>query len=223
MAIRKIFIPSLRGERYVKEFEVEFIWDFGNSIKNTQECIRRMHKEAFQRYGLKDLSEISGASIMPFGRLLSAFQLPIKINNVVTTVECAYQGSKVFENGGPYQDLYTVESRLAKKDWRILKSGKLVSFQLGEVKYSSEPKTAFYDMLYIGALQKLIKDSEITNTRFLKHFGNSGGFTDIYFNPNKSINCQARSVALFVSLHKRRLLNMKLDFQSYDTITGEVK
>ncbi|MCM3089396.1 hypothetical protein M3557_16010, partial [Bhargavaea ginsengi] len=31
-------------------------------------------------------------------------------------------------------------------------------------------------------------------------------FTDIEFNPNKSINCQAYSVAMFVSLAKRNLL-----------------
>ncbi|MFG0918360.1 MULTISPECIES: DarT1-associated NADAR antitoxin family protein [Pseudomonas] len=32
-------------------------------------------------------------------------------------------------------------------------------------------------------------------------------FTDIEFNPEKSINCQAYSVALFVSLHKQNLLD----------------
>lgn len=31
-------------------------------------------------------------------------------------------------------------------------------------------------------------------------------FTDIEFNPNKSINCQTYSVAMFVSLAKRNLL-----------------
>jgi hypothetical protein len=32
------------------------------------------------------------------------------------------------------------------------------------------------------------------------------GFTDIEFNPSKSINCQARSCALFVSLMKHQIL-----------------
>jgi len=32
------------------------------------------------------------------------------------------------------------------------------------------------------------------------------GFTDIEFNPKKSINCQAYSVALYVSLEKSGLL-----------------
>ena len=33
------------------------------------------------------------------------------------------------------------------------------------------------------------------------------GFTDIEFNPSKSINCQARSCALFVALIKRELFD----------------
>jgi hypothetical protein len=32
------------------------------------------------------------------------------------------------------------------------------------------------------------------------------GFTDIEFNPNRSINCQARSCALFLTLVRRNLL-----------------
>ena len=36
-------------------------------------------------------------------------------------------------------------------------------------------------------------------------------FTDIEFNPKKSINCQARSVAIFVSLYKANLLNKYID------------
>ena len=34
-----------------------------------------------------------------------------------------------------------------------------------------------------------------------------GGFSDIEFNPQRSINCQARSVALFLSLTKRGQLD----------------
>lgn len=220
MAIRKIFIPSAKGKKYVKEYEVEFPWDFGNSIKNTEESIRRMHAEAERRYGLKNLFEVSGASIMPLGRLLSAFQLPISVGDIRTTVECAYQGSKVFENGGPYQDLYRIQSRRAKKDPRLKDSGELIGFQLGEEKFPSEPKEAFYNMIYISALQKFLDISNISNRRFKNHFYNSGGFTDIYFNPNKSINCQARSVALFIALHKRNLIDLTQDFQPYNIITG---
>ena len=35
-------------------------------------------------------------------------------------------------------------------------------------------------------------------------------FTDIEFNPQKSINCQAEAVAIYVSLHRQGLLNEAL-------------
>ncbi len=36
-------------------------------------------------------------------------------------------------------------------------------------------------------------------------------FTDIEFNPKKSINCQARSCALYVSLARKELLDIALE------------
>lgn len=220
MAVRKIFVPETRSDTYVKTYEVQFNWNVGNSLENIQSMVQRMHMAASYEHGLKNLCEISGASVSPTERSLSAFQLPIKIKNKVTTVECAYQGSKVFERGGPYQDLYNVGSRQAKKDPRLFNSGKLVSFQLGDIEYSTEPKTAFYDWLYVGALCKWVEEMEISNMRFIKYLNQSDGFTDIYFNPNRSINCQARSVALFVSLYKRNLIDLKIDFQDYDLFKG---
>ena len=65
------------------------------------------------------------------------------------------------------------------------------------------PRTMFYDFLYISALMQDKKLAE----EILKY----DIFTDIEFNPQKSLNCQARSVAIFVSLHKRGLLEQYLN------------
>ncbi|MDU2710620.1 MAG: hypothetical protein E7C34_02355 [Veillonella sp.] len=35
-------------------------------------------------------------------------------------------------------------------------------------------------------------------------------FTDIEFNPKKSLNCQAEAVAIYVSLRKQEMINMAL-------------
>ena len=59
-------------------------------------------------------------------------------------------------------------------------------------KFPLEPKTVFYDWLYINSL--------VAHRDWLKRLDKYDGFTDIEFNPNKSINCQAKSCALFVSL-----------------------
>ena len=110
----------------------------------------------------------------------------------------AFQGSKVFEKGGPYTNLYYVDARTAKRDPRIQNSGKLVAFVFDDFRFPLEPKTAFYDWLYINAI--------FPHREWLKRLYRYAGFTDIEFNPSKSINCQARSCALFVSLMKRELL-----------------
>ena len=52
-----------------------------------------------------------------------------------------------------------------------------------------EPRTFFYDWLYVSALAGR---PELVNE--LEH---RAAFTDIEFNPKRSINCQAHSVALF--------------------------
>jgi Family of unknown function (DUF6977) len=56
----------------------------------------------------------------------------------------------------------------------------------------------FYDWLYVTAIYP--------HREWLERLYSYSGFTDIEFNPGTSINCQARSCALFVSLMKNRLL-----------------
>ena len=86
----------------------------------------------------------------------------------------------------------------AKKDPRLKTSGKLIAFEFYDRRWPLEPKTIFYDWLYVRALYK----SKDLASEIIKY----NAFTDIEFNQNKSINCQARSAALFVSLSKRNLL-----------------
>lgn len=114
------------------------------------------------------------------------------------SLECAYQASKVFELGGPYVDLLDAPSIDAKRDPRLTRSGRLVGFRFFGVDWELEPKTAFYDWLYINALHKQpALAEEVISYR---------AFTDIAFNPEKSVNCQAYAAALYASLRGRGLL-----------------
>ena len=113
------------------------------------------------------------------------------------TVETAFQSSKVFENGGPYIDLLYKNSKQAKTDERLKTSGKLISFRFLNKDYPIEPKTLFYDWLYINVLEK--------NKELHKDLFQYNCFTDIEFNPAKSINCQAHAVALFISMKKNNI------------------
>jgi hypothetical protein len=204
MAERPVFISDIREKGYVKIQDIEFEWFPGFSVKQKQRSIEAFHKSLEKLYPSANVLEISSKSDKKLGVALSAFNLMIKTkNNKEFSVETAFQASKVFEHGGPFMDLYEKTSKEAKKDERIKSSGKLLYFKFFSRKWELEPKTLFYDWLYVNALSN--------NNELSKQVIEYDAFTDIEFNPQKSINCQAKSVALYVSLYKLNLLNKALN------------
>ena len=193
MANRPVYIPKLSsGAPGVLVKDVEFKWFPGMSKSQKQKSIASLHKAA-KAINISPILEISSKSELELGVKLSAFNLMITTKNKRSfSVETAFQSSKVFENGGPYTDLLEGTSRQAKKDIRIKESGNLVGFQFFSRKFPLKPRTLFYDWLYVNALNQ----NEHLADRVIRY----RGFTDIEFNPKKSINCQAYSAALYVSL-----------------------
>lgn len=203
MAKRPIFTPDFSGFPYVDAVYIEFKWYSGFAKSQMQKTITSLH-DAAKKQNIAPILEISGKSKSPLGASLSAFNLPLELPNGRTmSVECAYQGSKVFENGGPYRELYSKSSRAAKTDERLRNSGELVAFNFCGEDFPIEPKTAFYDWLYITALFQW-------KTDIMRELEGFQGFSDIVFNPNRSLNCQARAAALFVSLSKNGLINEQI-------------
>lgn len=200
MALRPVFVPSLTGKSLVWKHDVDFQWFAGMSVKQAQKSIDSLHHAADKQLKIDKVLEISSKSKDPLGVKLSAFNLLIRTKKYGQefSVECAYQSAKVFEHGGPYKDIRGMTSREAKSDPRLKDSGRLVAFELFGVRWPLQPTTAFYDWLYINALHLHQELAEYV----LQH----RAFTDIAFNPERSLNCQAYSAALYVSLHERRLL-----------------
>lgn len=201
MAERPLFIPAYEGRSLVETKFVDFEWSPGLSLSQKQKSIDSLHAAASRQFNIGTMLEVSSKSREPLGIELSAFNLSITTvkHNRKMSVECAYQGSKLFENGGPYVDIFNKTSREAKKDARLFSSGRLVGFQFfGEV-WELNPLTAFYDWLYINALKK--------QSSLVEGLLRYAAFTDIEFNPGRSVNCQAYSVALFLSLRRRNLLD----------------
>lgn len=200
MAERPVFIPRVEGNLYVLTKKIDFKWFAGMSVSQKQKSIDSLHEASSKLPGIKRVLEISSKSREPLGVALSAFNLMITTvkNSRTFSVESAYQSSKVFENGGPYIDILGKTSREAKKDPRLLESGRLKCFRFFGVDWALDPLTAFYDWLYISALSK--------HPDYLEKILSYSAFTDIEFNPEKSINCQAYSAALFVSLYRRGCL-----------------
>ena len=204
MAIRKAFRVNLTDSNYVDIIDINFEWNPGFARIQKEKNIQALHENYLKLYQNDNILEISSKSSEKLGVNLSAFNLTfttLKKNNTFS-VESAFQSSKKFEFGGPYKDLLDKDPRTAKKDIRLKTSGKLVSFIFFNQEWPLEPKTLFYDWLYINSLYK--------NKTLAEEILNYNAFTDIEFNHNRSINCQAYSAALFVSLEKRGLLKQAI-------------
>ena len=205
MATRYVYKVNLEDDNFVDLISVDFKWNGGFAPIQKQKNIKALHENYMETHEDDKILEISSKSENPLGVSLSAFNLKFTTlkKKETYTVECAFQSSKKFEKGGPYTDLLGTDSKKAKKDERLKNSGSLVSFVFFKEEWPLQPKTLFYDWLYINALYK--------NKELAKEILNYNAFTDIEFNPKKSINCQAYSAALFVSLSKRGLIDKAME------------
>ena len=198
MTTRPVFLPSLQNGPVVRTVPVSFKWHPGFALSQKQKNVQALHAAA-ANLGLRPLLEISTKSDEPLGRSLSAFNLRVGVApDRAVPIEIAYQASKMFEHGGPFSDIYAATPRDAKRDQRLRSSGRLVAFCFGGLRFPVNPPTAFYDWLFLRAL--------VRAPELLTGLIGYAGFTDIEFNPERSLNCQARACATAVSLYERGLL-----------------
>ena len=198
MARRPVFVPD-SDKPYVSEVSLDFEYFPGSSIQQKQRSIASLHASYVARFPSSRVLEVSSKSERDIGVQLSAFNLMIEyLGRGSYSVECAFQASKVFLHGGPFVDLFNASSRAAKSDRRLRESGKLVGFKYFEHEFPLEPKTYFYDWLYASTLCR--------HDKLVEQVMMFDAFTDIEHNPERSINCQARSVAKVVGLARAGLL-----------------
>lgn len=211
MATRPVYY-SIDCAPYVKTFMPEFTWNGGFAVTQKQKNIRALHESYLRYFPNNNILEISSKSLQELGIQLSAFHLKKYVPQLEKSipVECVFQGGKVFATGGPFTDLYHETPRNAKKDPRLKSNGRIINFYFDDQSYSNFPRTAFYDWIYINA----IIENEALSKELLKY----DAFTDIEFNPDKSLNCQARAAALYVSLARLNLLDMCKDFDSFSSL-----
>ncbi|MGZ5876014.1 MAG: DarT1-associated NADAR antitoxin family protein [Bradyrhizobium sp.] len=212
MAERPVFVPSTTGSQLVQEVQIRFPWHPGLAPSQKKRNVFELHHAALAR-GLGPLLEISSKSELEVGKKLSAFHLKVEAEGETATVECAFQGSKVFECGGPFPDLFRKTSIEAKRDARLKESGRLIGFKFEGRNFPISPTTVFYDWLYFRALYP--------HREWIARRDEWAGFTDIEFNPERSINCQARSFAVFISLMKRGVLEKTMS--SFDEFKSQMQ
>lgn len=208
MAVRPVFVPGKRRNE-ADVYMTEFVWNSGLSASQKRKNITALHEAHARRFPERKLLEISSKSEVKLGIALSAFNLQKYVPSLgrSTSVECVFQGSKVFGAGGPYTDLYEASSRDAKRDPRLKGSGMLRKFYFEGKEFPLVPRTAFYNWIYINALME--------NPDLAAELVQYDGFTDIEFNPDKSLNCQAEAAALYVTLARKGLLEQCRDFEAF--------
>lgn len=201
MAEKMIFLSS--DKDYYEEEIVEYTYYSGFAVSQKQKSIRSLHDSIKKKYPDKSVLEISTKSESAEGIKCSAFNLPFYHVELGEKrhIENVFQSSKKFEYGGPYHDLLNVSPKDAKGDERLANSGQLICFELYGKEWPLFPKTMFYDWIYITALKQ--------NMHLAEQLLQYDIFTDIEFNHKRSLNCQARAAAIFVSLCKRGMLEEK--------------
>ena len=208
MANRPIF-RTFESAPYYLTTEIEFDWVKGMALSQQQKRVIALHDAFHYRFPDKQILEISSKSSEAHGIDASAFNLKKFVPSLgkSVSVENIYQGSKVFEQGGPFTDILEKTSKEAKGDERLKNSGPLIAFRFENCDYPLNPKNIFYDFLYISALME--------NEELAEKIKQYDAFSDIAFNPQKSTNCQARAAAIFVSLSRLGKLDEVKDFQSF--------
>ena len=214
MESKPVFMPRVGSDNLVKTDMVRIERHVGFATRQKKKTLNDLHRVIKKKYGFKNVLELSTKSGNKLSFPLSPYSLQITNDDGQKySVENAFQASKVFEQGGPYLDLLTEKPRQARKDDRLISSGELTGYDYFGMEWGVEPLTTFYDWLYINALKQ--------HPELHEEVVQYQAFTDISFNPKRSVHCAAYSLAMFVALHKRDLLEGVEDPGTfYDLVTG---
>ena len=201
MAVRPVFVVS--DDPLVRTVDTEFVYHNGLSRAQRMRSAKSLHEAFLRSHPQTRILEVSRFSEGEIGTQLSAFHLRITLEGgQQVPVEVAYQAGKVFEEGGPYTDLLTAAPKEAKADPRLRESGRFVGYELEGRPFPSRPVRLFYTWLYMQALRE--------NEELSGLLCGYDAFTDIAFNPKKSLNCQAFACAAYVSLTRSGRLERAL-------------
>ena len=213
MAERSVFI-SKGSYPFFEEIRVQFDYFQGFALSQKRKSQLGLHLNFMKAYPSHKILEISTASLYSLGAQLSAMNLKKRTSLGITTVESAFQSSRIFgehDEIGPFPELLYVPGKECKKKVKE-KSGGLHSYHYrfdGLDFYAPEHCVSlFYNYIYLNSL------CEEENSNISKKLlsGGYNAFTDL---ATLSLNSQARSCAIFVSLVKNGLINQARNFDTY--------
>lgn len=213
MSERGVFI-SKDTYPFFEEVYVEFDWFGGFALSQKRKCQLSLHLNFNKKYDNKIL-EISSSSLVDLGTRLSAMNLSKQTSKGVTSVESAFQSSRVYYCGtgkiGPFPELLFIDGKTCKKIVKGYSMGlHSYEYEYEGLKFNAPDYhiSLFYDYLYLNAL--LEEENRDVANKLIEE-----GYTAFSDLATKALNSQARSCAIFVSLHKLGLLDQVKDYKSY--------
>jgi hypothetical protein len=197
MATKLVFHPS--DTKFYTEEMISFEYVQGLAFSQKQKNVDSLRRSILWSHPEAHVLEVSTKSRDKIGIACSAFNLHIDGH----CLESAFQAGKVFEGVGGFPEAANLSPKEAR-DYVKEHCGahSLVGFHYMGHDFPLEPKTFFYDWLYVNALVQSKID--------LAYAALYDTFTDIEFNEKKQVNCQARSTAIAVSLQRKGLLEQAL-------------
>jgi len=207
MATRPVFVPDTDPDQpqLVHVHEIDFQWLPGRSQEQKKENIAKLHAAA-KSHNLSPLLEVSADSDHSLGYQVCDANLAVEDDrSYLVPLMAAYHGSKVFNGGGPFTDLYLKHGDDITGDERLKTSGNQIGFRFMGLEWGKRSETLFYDWLTIHAINRYRKLST-----GIPHFN---GFTEIDCPSGGEKVCHARSCAYYVALVAKNLLDEVLDDQ----------
>lgn len=198
MASRLVFTPT-DTYPWFKENLVDFEWVPGLAKSQAQKSIRNLHDSAKKELKIERILEVSTKSGEILGQQLSAFNLQISRGKARSSLESTYQASKLFVHDLQFDDLLEVDALKAKTDPRLRNSGVLTGYRFENQLFRLLPSPNFYDYLYVRALLESENSKKVLNFQaFTDHAFSGTGRVE----SGKSVNCQARSLAIFIGISR---------------------
>lgn len=214
MAEKSVFISKVEYP-FFEEVHVNIDWFGGFALSQKRKCQIGLHQNFLMEYPKEKILEISSSSLVSLGAKLSAMHLSKRTLKGITTVESAFQSSRIYSDGikriGPFPEYRFLSGRECKKLVKeAAKEMHSYQYELDGLTFYAPVHhiSQFYDFLYLNAL--LEPENEEVKNKLLQE--NYTAFTDL---ATRSLNCQARSAAIFVGLVRAGLIDEVRDYSSY--------
>ncbi len=214
MAEKSVFISKVEYP-FFEEVHVNIDWFGGFALSQKRKCQIGLHQNFLMEYPKEKILEISSSSLMSLGAKLSAMHLSKRTLKGITTVESAFQSSRIYGDGakriGPFPEYRFLPGRECKKLVKeAAKEMHSYQYELDGLTFYAPAHhiSQFYDFLYLNALLEP-ENEEVKNKLLQEKYT---AFTDL---ATKSLNCQARSAAIFVGLVRAGMIDEVRDYDSY--------